>query len=115
MLQDKLCQTTGKIVTLKDITNISSSMQAKTTRNDLEYCVQKLTEKYGTCMLSHLSLYFLLFLCDISSGACVEVVTSESKIFQGLYFQDEEIKNVFAAYPEFVCIDATYKLIELCA
>ena len=94
-----LCQTTGKIVTLKDITNTSSSMQAKITHNDLEYCVQKLTEKYGTCMLSHLSLYFLLFLCDISSGACVEVVTSESKVFQGLIFKMKKWKTYLQHTP----------------
>ena len=47
------------------------------------------------------------------AGACVEVLTSESKVLQGIYFQDQEMKDVFAAYPELVCIDATYKLLEL--
>jgi len=32
----------------------------------------------------------------------------------GIYFQDEEMKKMFDSYPEFVCIDATYKLLELC-
>lgn len=34
------------------------------------------------------------------------------KSFAGHLFQDQEMKNIFAAYPEFVCIDATYKLLE---
>ena len=32
---------------------------------------------------------------------------------QGIYFQDQEMKNVFTAYPELVCIDATYKPLDL--
>ena len=33
--------------------------------------------------------------------------------FWGIYFQDEEMKKMFSSYPELVCIDATYKLLEL--
>ena len=47
-------------------------------------------------------------------GATVEVITEdESDALQGIFFQDEEMKSIFAAYPELVCIDATYKLLEL--
>ena len=31
----------------------------------------------------------------------------------GLFFQDSEMKSIFNSYPELVCIDATYKLLEL--
>ena len=31
----------------------------------------------------------------------------------GLLFQDREMKTTFSAYPEFLCLDATYKLLEL--
>ncbi len=44
-------------------------------------------------------------------GATVEVAVGESDILQGIYFQDKEMKDIFVAYPEFVCIDATYKLL----
>lgn len=47
ILKDKLSHETGKAVTLKDITNLRSSMEAKNTRNNLEECVQKLTDTYG--------------------------------------------------------------------
>jgi hypothetical protein len=30
-----------------------------------------------------------------------------------IYFQDEDMRQMFRAYPDFLCIDATYKLIEL--
>ena len=40
-------------------------------------------------------------------------MTTESDSLLGIYFQDEEMKQIFGAYPELVCIDATYKLLEL--
>ena len=47
------------------------------------------------------------------AGACVDVIVKDENIFQGIFFQDEDMKQVFASYPELVCIDATYKLLEL--
>ena len=32
---------------------------------------------------------------------------------KGIFFQDEQMKDAFKAYPELLCIDATYKLLEL--
>ena len=43
----------------------------------------------------------------------MELLVKESNVLLGIYFQDEEMKQVFAAYPELICIDATYKLLEL--
>ena len=43
----------------------------------------------------------------------VEVYSDEEKNFKVLFFQDPEMKAAFEAYPEFVCIDATYKLLDL--
>lgn len=37
----------------------------------------------------------------------------DSNTFQGIYFQDNAMKQSFSAYPEFLCMDATYKLLEL--
>ena len=34
--------------------------------------------------------------------------------FGGLFFQDSEMKCVFGAYHEILCIDATCKLTQLC-
>lgn len=33
--------------------------------------------------------------------------------FRGLQFQSKEMKMLAAAYPEFMCIDATYKLLDI--
>ena len=46
-------------------------------------------------------------------GADVDVLVKEDNVFQGISFQDEGMKQVFASYPELLCIDATYKLLEL--
>lgn len=47
LIQDKLASETGKCISLKDLSNMSSMANAGSTRNDLEECVKKLTEKYG--------------------------------------------------------------------
>ena len=46
-------------------------------------------------------------------GASVEVFTDERKNLIGLNFQEREMKTTFSAYPELLCLDATYKLLEL--
>ena len=43
----------------------------------------------------------------------MNVLINNEKDLQGLFFQDEAMKQAFAAYPELLCIDATYKLLEL--
>ena len=43
----------------------------------------------------------------------MELLVNESNVLLGIYFQDEQMKQVFATYPELLCIDATYKLLEL--
>ena len=47
MIQDKLAGTTGKVVLLKDLSNISTKMKSGNTRNDLQESVRRLTEIYG--------------------------------------------------------------------
>ena len=51
MVKDKLEQISGKIVTLKDISNISTKQGHTKTRNDLTETVRKLTERYGTLIM----------------------------------------------------------------
>ena len=37
----------------------------------------------------------------------------EYEVFHGLIFQDIQMKQIFSAYTELICINATYKLFEL--
>ena len=43
----------------------------------------------------------------------MEILATESNMLLGIFFQDEEMKKMFSSYPELVCVDATYKLLEL--
>ena len=43
----------------------------------------------------------------------MEIFTNDQNTFTGLFFQDGIMKAVFAAYPEVLLVDATYKLNEL--
>ena len=45
------------------------------------------------------------------AGCDVQVYSDEQSNFQGLFFQDKIIKEVFKAYPELIFVDATYKLL----
>ena len=47
MVEDKIEKTSGKKVTLKDLSNISTKQKSTSTRNDLKETVTQLTEKYG--------------------------------------------------------------------
>ncbi len=46
-------------------------------------------------------------------GSTVEVFTDEENQFTGLFFQDKHMKAAYAAYPEVLFLDATYKLNNL--
>lgn len=47
IIQEKLAGITGKVVLLKDLSNVSTHMKARSTRNDLEAAVKQLTDKHG--------------------------------------------------------------------
>ena len=55
LVQDNLTKTTGKVVLLKDLSNIATKMKSGHTRNDLQECVKRLTETYGKLALSPVS------------------------------------------------------------
>lgn len=38
----------------------------------------------------------------------MEVLVNDNNVLCGLYFQDKEMKQVFAAYPELLCMDACF-------
>lgn len=92
MIQQQLCHETGKVILLKDLSNIVTENKSGKSRNDLNSTVKLLMDTYG---------------------ASVEVYSDEGKNFKGLFFQDQEMKEAFKAYPELICFDATYKLLEL--
>jgi len=49
LVQQRLCQETGKVILLKDLANIANKSKVQQSRNDLNKTVDMLTEKYGRC------------------------------------------------------------------
>lgn len=46
-------------------------------------------------------------------GANVEVLVNKDSTINSLLFQDASMHSTYNAYPEFLCLDATYKLLEI--
>uniref|UniRef100_A0A7M5WSU9 ZSWIM1/3 RNaseH-like domain-containing protein n=2 Tax=Clytia hemisphaerica TaxID=252671 RepID=A0A7M5WSU9_9CNID len=89
MLKNQIQAETGKMVLLKDLSNLAQKSQNKDTFDDV---INMLRNQYG---------------------CTVEMNVSENGDFIGLFFQDEVMKKDFASFPEVMCIDATYKLLEI--
>ena len=60
-------------------------------------------------MIKDVNVHPWLFLL----GYTVEVYTNDEKEFTGLFFQYNIMKVTYAACPELIIVDATYKLNEL--
>lgn len=54
-----------------------------------------------------------MYMCLSPLGASVEVYSDEVKNLKGLFFQDQQMKDAFKAFPELLCTDATYKLLQV--
>ena len=57
--------------------------------------------------------HYLCILFTLFVGSAVEICTDENKQFRGVFVQDTQMGKAFEAYPELVCLDATYKLLNL--
>ncbi|XP_031330058.1 uncharacterized protein LOC116161019 [Photinus pyralis] len=90
MIQQKLQESTGKIITLQDLTNITKNDQSKT--ENLDNCLKILKTKYG----AHAAV-----LRDVDNN------------FRGLFIQTPAMKSTMNAFPEFLAVDATYKLLKI--
>lgn len=58
MIKDKLEKQTGKVVTLKDLSNIMTQSKFESNRNNLELAVKQLCEKHGKLYRFHISNYY---------------------------------------------------------
>ena len=77
---------------MRDLTNIAVAAKRRiSTRNDLNMCVDNLRNLYS---------------CN------VDICTSEENEFCGIFVQDMDMRATFAAFPEILFVDATYKLLE---
>ncbi|XP_031328482.1 PKS-NRPS hybrid synthetase CHGG_01239-like [Photinus pyralis] len=89
-IQSKVLADTGKKTTLKDLQNIN--YRRKIEKNDLDEVVSLLTKSYG-CM--------------------VDIFCDEDEKFKAMQFTTQDMRNALNAWPEFISIDGTYKLIDI--
>ena len=91
-MRQKIEQETGKMVTLKDLSNIKYKSKLSLNKNDIESIVEFL-QKQGT--------------------STVDVMVDNENNFKALLYQDVYMKNMFDKYPEMKLVDATYRLLDL--
>ena len=95
VIQSRVMQATGKVALMKDIHNLKVT---NINTNDLATLQKAVNELNKT------------------NGAFVKLQTdnkTENPELKGLFYQDERMRQVFAEYPEFLCVDATYKVNDL--
>ncbi|KAH6946946.1 hypothetical protein HPB50_016235 [Hyalomma asiaticum] len=91
LVREQLEKASNKVVTLKDLSNIAAKGKHQVSRNDIEATVRMLRNDYN---------------------ATVHLLVDEKNELRALFFQDDDMKKSFDAYPEIIFIDATYKLLE---
>ena len=109
MIQQKVQESTGKIVTLQDLTNMKISDQSR--KENLDGCLNILKAKYGK--LKYSIIVLLVPITTLFSGANVAVLRDEDNNFRGLFIQSPTMKSTMKAFPEFLAVDATYKLLKI--
>ena len=70
LVQQQITQDTGKIVLLKDLSNLAASAKNSSTKNDLNHCVKTLMEKYGEYMY-HFHVYLMNYCIPQQKNDCV--------------------------------------------
>jgi zinc finger SWIM domain-containing protein 3 len=93
LVQQTAQQQTGKCITLKDLSNISTRMKASLRSNNLGDLEQLFQEHEG--------------------GSTMVLVDEATNSFRAILYQDSYVRSVFAQYPEMLLVDATYKLLDL--
>lgn len=89
LIQAQVFEKTEKMITSKDINNIVAKF--KKPKQDLDTLIADIKDTHG---------------CDAS------LLVSEN-ILQGIFFQDEEMRQSYRNFPEIIFFDGTYKLLDI--
>ena len=95
IIQTSLMQSTGKVILMKDIHNMKLTGTNSTNLTTLQVAVNELSK---------------------NNGAYVKLQTNgetQNPELSGIFNQDERMRQVFSEYPEFLCVDATYKVNDI--
>jgi len=49
----------------------------------------------------------------VLTDATVELLCDDENNLKAVYYQDVDMKKSYEAWPEFICMDSTYKLLQL--
>ena len=92
LLQQKIQTTTGKKVTLKDLSNLRQKTNQGISTNDISDIIAYLNQK---------------------EGSTVDVMIDGEDNVKAIFYQDQYMSKIYERYPEILLVDATYKLLEL--
>ena len=92
LLQQKVEETTGRKVTLKDIANVKQRSKHDMNNDNLEDVIQHLKSQ---------------------PGSTTETIIDEDSNFKGIFFQDKYMQNLFEKFSEIILVDTTYTLLDL--
>jgi len=92
LIQHTLHNASGKVVLLKDIANLSYKLRKQSTPNNLTEVLKQL-QRHRDCV--------------------VKVMVNEENILLCIFYQDEQMQEIFKSYPEMLLCDATHKLQDL--
>lgn len=90
ILQNDLMKTHNKIVTLKDIHNLTLSNSSNAN------ALRTLVENYQN-----------------KQGVTLEILKNDKNELKALFYQDEEMKRIFSLCSEVLFVDAIYKVNDL--
>ncbi len=110
LVQNHLMKDTGKIVLLKDLHNIAASLKQPQGNNSLTNLITLMKKSPG--ITKSFSYYSAIYVLQFA-GALVDVLADADKNLKAIFFQTPAMQDNFRRYPEFVMIDATYKLNDL--
>ncbi len=105
MLQQHLSVKTGKVVTLKDITNIQTGLHTHADGNNLEAVVARLRAIDG--MVLTIAFHSVLLMWCINLHYIVDVFTGDDNTFTGWLFQDASLPPTGNRQSEIVSVFIT--------
>ena len=91
IIQQKIQTSTGKKITLKDLSNTQQAVQEIKNGNQIKDLVEYLEGK---------------------PGSCIEILIREDNNFGGVFYQDEYMRKTFVDFPELIMVDATFKPLD---
>ncbi|KAK7114682.1 hypothetical protein V1264_000704 [Littorina saxatilis] len=96
LLRHHLPTNSGKVLTMKDVHNIGTSVKSKS------------KSSCSKTQLNDIASYL-----NSQPGVTAEYVADENDVLSGIFIQDASMQHTFSQFPELILVDATHKTNEL--